>query len=240
MEESETSCCPMPNYCPPSANSIFKWACLLVGILFAVGLFFNAYLLWQKPTVSTTSTPVATVQPSAVQPSTTQPSTTTPSADPTAGWKTYTNTKYKVSIKYPSTFGVSGTLRAPSEMSNSQQHESVVFMKKEGLKPMSAASSIQIDVLDNIENLSLAEWAKSFSVNTIIGLNNIGDPVPITINNYKAYKLLGKNDIFPNNEVFFFQHKDKFYTVTLSPSNQAVDETVATFGQMLPTLRFID
>jgi hypothetical protein len=49
---------------------------------------------------------VADLQKTQTSTTTTTPSTTTTATDPTAGWKTYTNTKYGYTLKYPSDWSI--------------------------------------------------------------------------------------------------------------------------------------
>lgn len=67
----------------------FKIVVGILGAFIFVGAVFGAYKLGQKQ-----------VQPGS-QPTPTSMVVATPTPDPTADWKTYTNTKYGYSIKYP-------------------------------------------------------------------------------------------------------------------------------------------
>lgn len=61
----------------------------ILGVLILVGVVFGAYKLGQRQ-----------VQP-VPQPTPTPAAVATPTSDPTADWKTYTNTKYGYLIRYP-------------------------------------------------------------------------------------------------------------------------------------------
>ncbi len=72
---------------------------IVILIAVAGGIFFLGRLTAPKPQ---TQTPVATPQPSPSPLSTKTPAKV---EDPTANWKTYTNTKIGFQIKYPPRFG---------------------------------------------------------------------------------------------------------------------------------------
>ena len=92
----------------PSNSSKWIWIAIVILVLIGVGIFCS-YLLGQKQTVS-----VPVVQP--VPPIITTAPTLTPtiSASPTAStspvstvdWKTYTNSQYGFSVKYPKTWTI--------------------------------------------------------------------------------------------------------------------------------------
>ncbi len=76
----------------------------LLAFLFMALVSLGAYGIFKfqtKPKTSISSP--STIQPSSTQPSTVIPSPSSP-VDPTAGWKTYTNTKYNYSFKYPNDY----------------------------------------------------------------------------------------------------------------------------------------
>ena len=89
---------PIPNS-TPSKDKIFKVTLIIIGLLIVVGLFLNAYLVLKKSNRPfPTGFPVSLPTPIIPSP------TSVP--DVTAIWKTYTNTQYKYSVKYPADYSV--------------------------------------------------------------------------------------------------------------------------------------
>lgn len=85
----------LPPAATPSKNKRFKISLIVLGILIVLGLFGNIYLLLKKQTQITPLTQI---------PSTSIPTQilATPTIDSTLNWKTYKNSIYKYSVKYPS------------------------------------------------------------------------------------------------------------------------------------------
>lgn len=74
-------------------DSKFKWISLIIVLLLLVG--GGVYYLGAKQNKLVVQNPQKIITPTIVR------STLTPTPDPTANWKTYTNTKYGFSVEYP-------------------------------------------------------------------------------------------------------------------------------------------
>lgn len=85
-----------------------KWYMLSL-LLILVVLFSGYYFFGGDKIVQQIIAPAATPTPTPMT------ATITPTPDPTAGWKTYINTKYRTSINYPPTWAVQDESAANSE-----------------------------------------------------------------------------------------------------------------------------
>ena len=77
----------------------------------------------------------------------------TPTIDPTTNWKTYTNTKYGFSFKYPSSLNLEETAK--------NRTSDIVVLVASNAKYPTLASRIHISVDKNTKNLTLDEYVKN-------------------------------------------------------------------------------
>src|SRR5258708_10577734 len=80
---------------------------IILGLVLVLGLIAGAYYLGKggtQQTTNTTSVPAYSSQPSTNLPSSNAISQATPTSDPTSNWKTFTNTVYFYTLKYPQNY----------------------------------------------------------------------------------------------------------------------------------------
>lgn len=74
-------------------SNLFKILIIFLGILIALGLFANAYLMFSKKETVTKTSDISVIP--------------TPTSDSTANWKTYTNDVYQYTFNYPDGYDMS-------------------------------------------------------------------------------------------------------------------------------------
>lgn len=96
---------------PPTPKTSWTIPFLLVLSIFSLAI--SGYLFWQnqklQQKLAATTTPSAVAVQSSSSPTIipfSSPLPETPPADPTEGWKTYTNTNISATIKYPSEWSI--------------------------------------------------------------------------------------------------------------------------------------
>jgi hypothetical protein len=133
--------------------------------------------------------------------------------DETAGWKTYSNSKYNFSLKYPKDIEFIPSLVCGGEDGNDSAPEScsgvdILIGENHGL--------VHIDVLSKDKKLSLGDFVKkalSFSD------SDVEDQESIKINNKEAITLKFKGGIELSLVQDFVKEKTQILFISLSPSN---------------------
>ena len=200
----------------------FSVILVLISVLVLVGIVGGAYFLLPKTQTKTTQQIVPPITP--------QP---TPTPNQTANWKTYTNTKYGYSIKYPNTWYVifpgndgaeSINLKSFQESAISQQEQHSLSLGKDKIM-------ITLGFYGQINNSQpLLEWLKSNGkyVSNMTGVpqsveNSIIANKPVLKMNYQT----GPFYVFSNG-------KNVFY-VYFTPENSNL---TSIFDQILSTFKF--
>lgn len=193
----------VPTKKPPLALAIFLL--IITSLALAFYLFKDRFLgnTVNIPTSVATSSPVPTI-------------------DPTANWKTYTNTKHGFSFKYPSTWIID--TKGDNEEFNAQ------------VKLRSGSSTIQIYA--NMDGLG--GKGQDFQKTTQFNLD--GYPLykyKIT-QAYNNTWLIGLTDDLTNS-LGVFRIMNKVYSITLVyPQSEDMKETESEFDQILSTFKFLD
>lgn len=199
---------------PKPKSKIKLWIVLIIVVLIAVGYFGWTYL--GKSKTETITTPATT--------------TTTPAIAPvsTADWKTYTNTNYGFSLKYPSTYNVK------------EESKNIIFKSPEQKNIALNALNVQI-------NASMQEKEETWKlpldeiVQKGIESKSIGIPQKITLSGKSAYEGVSKGLI--NEYLIISKNNDNLYELlfesgnnnTLAENKSALTETQKT---MLSTFQF--
>ena len=150
-----------------SSYTIRPWLIisLIVVVLAAAGFFGWNYLYNNKPVVAPAVTPtVSTKVTKSITPSITPTATSSIS---TADWKTYTNTNYGYSIKYPSNYYVAyyDDTAKTYKFATSGVTQVVIYSPNDGGAPGQEMAgpmdniNLLIDRVDNPKNLSLEAFA---------------------------------------------------------------------------------
>lgn len=162
----------------------------------------------------------------------------------TAGWKTYSNSEYGISFKYPADWLVKGK--------NSGQ-EAVTLQSGIGLIPGgknqgSASTPLYIDRFDNLKKLELKAWIDDYNANSPLSRTFYsGGLQETTVGGYKAFKV-DKGDCEPfycytaiimaNDKIFMFHDID--FGEGFGYSNQELINYRVVFDQILSTFKFLD
>lgn len=96
-----------PSPPPPSSPSNKKPFIILGIVVIGTLLLGSAYFLGKSQNKIPSTPPPPSISPT---------STTSPTPYPTLNWKTYSNTQYKYSFKYPSNFIIQGINMGPDEI----------------------------------------------------------------------------------------------------------------------------
>jgi len=170
----------------------------VLGILVFAGAVFGAYKLSQrqvKPGSGITPTPEAVA---------------TPAPDPTADWKTYTNTEYGYSIKYPSDYVVAPVGAGVGQLA--EQNSIVAFLEERG-----DYSFFELPVL-YIEVYSKRFISEGFKEPTGSGdLLNLGNYAQ------KSYEMKGDETLTPL-ETLQLSGKDAFSFDFIGPKRTVIGE----------------
>lgn len=144
--------------------------------------------------------------------------------DETANWKTYTNSKYKFSFKYPPDWEI------PPDLSEGYPEQNFVLLYKN-------YNEIVLGITENIESVSQAKKA-------IYGER--ADSLDFEFGDTKIGNLVFKGPVFSEGRVpeqegewlNFIIHKNILYAFSVDTDNP--DEDFETFNQILSTFQFID
>ncbi len=182
---------------PKKSNFLVILLSTLLIISVAIAGFFafqTQKLVKELTLLRTEPTPMATVEP------TTEPVATDSSMtiDPTAGWKTYTNTMYGFSFKYPS----------DKFLTNNLTDDDMYFdTNKNGGSPMELGSN---DIWLNIHVSKITESDKAFpkefiQVNSTQNISAYQTQKIINNNLYKINMSSFSSNTIKNNEALFDQ-----------------------------------
>ncbi|MDO8570435.1 MAG: PsbP-related protein [Candidatus Daviesbacteria bacterium] len=180
-------------------------------IIILIALAVGGYLLYQKQ-VKPVATPQPVIQPTSVP--TISPSATD-SAE-TANWKTYTNSKYGFSFKYPQDYAIK------------EESERVFYIKNK------ENNVFALWIYDNPNNLSLKDY-ESKNTNEKTGFGPF-----VYYPNAESVKFQNLDAYYTNEEItclskcgsYIWITKDKIYKLTGSSKNkpdQILDEILSTF-----------
>jgi len=221
----------------------------LVGLIVVGGLVFAGYKLGQReeqaklpqPTpvsfLTPTSTPTPTPKTSPITVVAT-PSELTPTPDPTADWKTYTNTKYGYSIKYPSNWWIEREYALISDIP-SEVYEGPI-------SPVPLPYEIDINELKNPKRKEFKE---------LIISNNMFPPEMKESFSFQeekigSYRVFRTSDVIPSyaGELHaYFEGNGglRYIDIVLWPYNKDTtflnqNRVVVIFDQILSTFRFLD
>ena len=201
----------------PKSRNWKKWI-IIGGITLIILLTGTAYVLSQQESKN---------QQTATKSSPT-PASNAADADPTADWKTYINTKYLYSIKYPKTWEL--------QKEKSLQPENVYFSTK---SPQNSSYNAYffISIEPNIKKTSptkewYEEWAKQIPAGISIDRIKFEETV------FQGYPALKVN----SNEIFFAKDNYMVRIVLTIPNGDAKynKATESIFNQILLTFKFTD
>jgi len=198
----------------PASKKPNQWilaAIILVVIVVIAGIFI-LLLNSQK----STSTPPSSISP-----------TSSPITEEVANWKTYTNTKYGYSLKYPSEMRLTEpgnetylTLD-PSQEKEQDFHHTLI---------------VGISVLPNKERLSIDELIEKIQASTsAIQIKNKQD---VTVGGVKGKKVIG-SALGSDFTKIFIPYEDSFVVLTASIGIEKYQQYVQVFDQILSTFKFI-
>lgn len=167
--------------------------------------------------------------------------TPTPTPHLTTDWKTYTNTEYGYSIKYPKDWKFE-TNTVP------ELGFYVTFSKinRDGTDRI-PSSNISVLIVHNPRELSLEEWLLEKTEfmpgsgkevrKDIYKLSYDGSPSTIYVDGTKAYKWLSKAG---NRQVVFERDRTIYSVGTLLQNRKFEEETKDIFDLILSTFKFLD
>lgn len=220
----------------PKGGSL-KWLLIILAVIVVLG---GGYLLYAKYGKSSTGT-TTTSSPTATKPTTSNSSSTT-SPSTTADWKTYTNSTYGYSIKYPSTYSAkewADTIKSGAAAEPNKDLLSVMgFGKNSKLGDYEVSITVTNDTLERRRTLACYE------------LNTDRKETETTIAGVQAYKTTCKdvaapNDMAPDtqrkggekNINLVFQKGDYVYIISYIQADLAKD-TSNIFDDMVATFQF--
>ena len=172
-----------------------------------------------------------------VSPSTVTP---TPTSDLTANWKTYTNTEYGYSIKYPPNWIYEEETREGSLGLGFEIHLKPV-LKPDLPKPINYVPAVTLSIHEN--NKTLEDIMKKGNCNTPDNCIPYEETIDLLVGGYPA-KMVSPPDILPTDRVFL--KKDNFlfsFLVLLDKSYEdnyglTVEKKREIFNQILSTFKF--
>ncbi len=154
--------------------------------------------------------------------------TPTPVSDATANWKTYSNTKYGYTLKYPNDWQVQAVAAGAGGAEAGPDQPSVAISKI-------GENHDYDDGVINIEGFqSESSWSPDWAISNVI-INNIK-----MVKRTKKIETSGYIRIKPlDRECYTFQSTSEYMTICFSYS-QAKAEEKQTFDQIISTFKFVD
>ena len=194
---------------PREVGQIFIF--LLVGILIlaaAGGAYFLGRSTSPKPSATPVVSPASPAQRGEQTPqptSTPSPSNTSPAPTgtaETANWKTYTNTAFGYSIKFPDTYAVSS--QSDKEKSQLGDASRCIVTKIDG------KCSVLINSFKNTAKLSLEEWVKKYE----IPLSTYSGNAKISKSNLNGYNALSARN--ETQVVYYLENNSNIFYIESS------------------------
>jgi len=230
---------------------------LVLGLVLAGGLVWGGVQIGKKqtPVVSQltptpreipTPTPTTVVIPTQIPIATSTPMST-PTSDPTANWKTYTNTKYGYSIKYPPETRVE---EGPAGGERLQEAIFMLFGPKAppGPSEFTDGFGITLAVIKNPNNKNPAQFAQEYYQQAAEDINNKileGDISKCKVENVVKGNISGVRFTYctqvPGTGILNFSEWYVKNGVTSQINAVLQNENYLTiFNLMLSTFRFLD
>jgi len=238
-ETIETPAIEQPPIEPPAPSfreklKIHKFKIIggILGILVFVGAVFGAYKFGQRQ-----------IQP-ATQPTPTPEVVATPTPDPTADWKTYTNTKYGYSIKYPNDWMIN---RGPGNVSDAE------LVKQRGIDFYSLETALS-DVSLIIDTNELHPTGEEANCQTLEGcISGVSQTFPGEVSSsetqnitflgesavVKIYDRTTESYIQTNYHLFFLKNGDFYHLHFYSPK-ESYNQNKDALNLILSTFRFLE
>ena len=195
---------------------------LILGIILAGSLVFGGYKLGQR-----------SIYPELVEgPTPTPELVATPALDPTANWKTYTNTKYGYSIRYPKEWQSFEVKEGPEAGIRTDFAESESFSEREYW--------VWTKVNNNPDGLSAKQWVDKLLLQysdqqaVIAGIKREKDSVA----DVEAERVTGLPAMTEIVSVFIPKEKNIYEIVLQKGVGILSSENKDTFNLMLSTFRF--
>lgn len=233
--QTETTCSCPPGCC--SGNRWFKPAAIIIGVLIALGLFGNIYLVLrnQKSPLPCDSAEGGTLRGTPTQ------ILVTLTPDPTAGWLIYQNTKYGYEFKYPSSWflekmpeqGIGGVDMISSYKILDMQTKDPNFWK----------GKLKIDIGKEYQakktGQSLEDWLKEYEKGPGVGMLTKTSQENTTVGGKKAIKIVSEftDDKDMINITYFIENGDYIYFI--SGGNDFSVELKTIFDQILSAFKFL-
>lgn len=201
---------------------------LLSGAVFLFILGLIVYFLYtslfpQKVTV--------TLAPTQSSQASTSP-TAFPTVDPTLSWKTYTNSKYGYTLKYPQEFYI------PTQDSNATT-VSIVPIGYYQLSDPQRINTLSIEITVFPSSTTPLNWITNEARPP--GFSNIREITPMTINNHQAAQFISNNTQAGSGADSLYtiiEINNNLIMITLSNFNK--QETKEPYNNLLSTFRFDD
>lgn len=207
----------------------------ILGLVLAGGLIFAGIQIGKRQvvpfSVSPTPVPSSVVTPVSAPPATpTSISLTTPTIDPTANWKTYTDEKLGVSIKYPSDIVVLRSI--PGDM--------VMFTKNiNSKKDFRYITTLDINFRGEVG--TTPEQALKGECPTREGESCQEKFEKVTINNAIGIRTLGPNYPYEDNYYLTINNKtSKVVRLFIFPKGDNPTEGLEIFKEMVETFKFLE
>lgn len=186
----------------------------IFGVLVFTGATFGAYRFGQRQAQPTpTPTPAAVV---------------TPTPDATANWKTYTNTEYGYSIKYPTDWVV-------LEGTTDGEDYARFFKGPYSEGEPTPQTYISILIRKNPRKLSLDEWLEEDKNRPFAE-----EPTILTIDEVRALKWVNKGEIGKDSTIIFLEKNKVVHQIASLLMAGNIEEIKHTFNLILSTFRFLE
>lgn len=204
----------------PPFGSWWKVGVLVVGVLLAGSIAYAGYQYSQKQT------------PSVAQPTPTPVVVATPTPDLTANWKTYTDTKYGYSIKYPQGWytydGVVADydLRSGENKTLSRSREHLTIQTVVWDNPSKLSTEVYISQLDSGPDAPRVVATEKVTVGGVVGIKRIEN----------RYSITDPTTSIQPTVVVYFAHGDKTFILSAYPEDSVL---INSFDQILSTFKFI-
>lgn len=214
---------PKNHVLPQSLTTVTTFSKLLALFLFILFPFVGFYLGFKYSSLlsQTDQTQQVAAQP-------------TPTTDPTANWKTYTNTGYGLSFKYPPDWEV----KDPKKTTDFETGIGLIPKNKDN----ALGTPLYIIKYDNPNKLDLKSWRNEYNSKNILSHSFFPEQLEKTLIAGKQTYLTEKGDCEPNYcYLAIILVDDKifmFYDDSTGYSQEEIKINRTIFNQILSTFKF--
>lgn len=171
----------------PQKNIFKPLFFLFLGLFLAILIILTLFLIKANKTIQITeniiSSPTSIPTPTLIPPQI----SITPTTDPTADWKTYTNSTYKYSIKYPNNWLSKISTDGSLNLTTPENEKAVKEIRKSGMMSEEPDGSYLIACYQNINEYNKGTGTKTLSDYFVKNNDEYLLLDEITINKFHSY-----------------------------------------------------